>query len=151
MAYISGKSGFVSTDVLGAGGAPYFSFNKWSASIKAILPEVTNFTTAGYQTLVSGIVSADLTLTAPINQGLLNPAFTQDGEPVGGPPGIGAGSSGTGFAVGSYYTFNLGFTSTLFLVVSALVTGLDVDEDVEGNPILNITAESDGSFAARVR
>ncbi len=118
--YLSGKVGFVSID--GAG----YSFSKWKFAMKTNLPKVTNFTSSGYQNLVAGITSGTITIQGPYNGG--NMALT----------------------CGSSHTFTLGFTSTLSLVAVAFVESIEPDEDVDGNPVINVVAQTDGTFTAAI-
>ncbi len=118
--YLAGKTGFVTI------GSTSYSFAKWKSALKTALVKVTNFTTAGYQLLVAAITSATLTVEGPYNEG--NMAFT----------------------AGVSYTWVLGFTTMVSLTISAFIEQISVDNDVEGAPRVEITAQSSGSFTAAI-
>lgn len=94
--------------------------------MKSGLPKVTNFNSSPYQLLVAGILSATVYLEGPYNQG--NMPFT----------------------AGTSYAWILGFTNSISLTVTAFIEEIGIDEDVEGSPRINITAQSSGSFTASI-
>jgi hypothetical protein len=148
--YISGKTGSVSVPNLSSVLVPY-SFSKWKATLTAKLNDITNFTTQGYQKMLASIVSASLTVSGPYNAGNMNPPFTQVADPTDGPPtGSGPGPY-TGFAVGVQYTFNLGWTSSLGLAIPAIIETIDIDDDVQTDATISITAKSTGPFSAFIQ
>lgn len=118
--YISGKSGGVKV------GATAYSFGKWKALMKMNLPSITNFTSGGAQALLDAIKRATITLVGPYNQGNMP------------------------FVVGTTYTWLLHFTDAINLSIPAKVESIDVDNDVETNPVITITAQSDGTFTAAI-
>lgn len=120
MAYVSGTEGSVKI------GSTAYAFGKWKAQMKMILPKVTNFTSSGAQELLSGVKSATITLSGPYNSGAM--AFT----------------------VGTSYTWLLNFTDAIGLSITARIESIEPDNDVEGNPIINITAQSTGTFTAAI-
>ena len=120
MAFLSGVTGFVKV------GAATYAFGKWKLAIKAGNPKVTNFAGGGYQDLVRGVISATLSCSGAYD--------------VGNMP----------LAAGTTYVFTLGLSPGVQLSASFLVTSLDVDNDVEDAPRLNITGESTGTFTASI-
>lgn len=118
--YISGKTGSV---LIGA--TPY-SFGKWKLAMKTGLPKVTNFTTAGYQLLVSGITAGTITIEGPYNQ------------------------SNMAFACGTSYTFILGWTNAVSITVTAFIESIEASTDVEQAGHVVITAQSSGTFTAAI-
>ena len=111
--YLSGKTGFVQ-----ANGATY-NFSEWGLSIKVGKPKITNFMTAPYQGLVSGIIAGTLKLRGPYNAG--NMPLT----------------------AGATYVFNLGWAPGLFITVTCIID-LELTNDVEGNPAVMVNGESTG-------
>lgn len=120
MGYLSGKSGYVKV------GAGTYSFGKWRLPMKGGAPKVTNFTSLGFQALVPGIISGTVILSGPWNVG------------------------NTPIAVGFAYVFHLGLDTGLELAVTALVTDITPENDVEGTPQVSVTAESTGPFTAAI-
>jgi hypothetical protein len=120
--YISGKAGavYISTTA--------YSFGKWKVTFKAGAPKITNFTTAGFQALLAGIISATISVSGPYNNGNM------------------------GFTVGNTYTFILYFdhANTISLSVPVILTSIDSDDDVEGSPHITLTGESTGTFTAAI-
>ena len=115
---LAGKSGYVNT-----GGASY-SFDKWSAPMKTGLPKTTNFNSGGARTLVVGILEGDIDLEGPYDEG--NMPFT----------------------VGSSYTFHLGYTTGVELVITAVVESITPTVSVEDAQKVSIKAKSNGTFTA---
>jgi hypothetical protein len=103
-----------------------YSFDKWSLTLKAILPEITNFTSGGYQALLSGIESGGLTVSGPYNQG--NMAFT----------------------VGNSYLWVLGFTASIVINMPGLIESIAADDNVKENPKITVTVKSSGAFLAAI-
>ncbi len=120
MAFLSGTTGFVSV------GAAVFAFDKWRLSIKSGAPKTTNFTGAGFQTNVAGVVGGSLSLSGPYDRGAMP------------------------FAANAVYNFTLGMDAGVSIVVPARVTGIDVDNSVEDAPRVSLTAESTGTFTAAI-
>jgi hypothetical protein len=148
--YISGKTGSVQVPNLSSVLVPY-SFSKWTAMLTAKLNDITNFTTQGYQKMLSSIVSASLTVSGPYNAGNMNPPFTQAADPANGPPTGGASGAYTGFAVGVQYTFFLGWTASLALAIPAIIETIDIADDVQTDATISITAKSTGPFSAFIQ
>ncbi len=139
--YIAGKEGYVK--VGSSGGSDddgLFAFDKWKASLKCSLTKITNFTTNGFQRMLSCIVSATISVSGPYNAGNYDAANTVSMTGNSVPE--------AGFTVGGSYTWILGFETSLFLEIVAIISSLDVDNDVESNAKVSITAESDGEFFA---
>lgn len=120
MSFLSGSTGYVKL------GSTAYAFNKWRLDIKAGSPKVTNFTSGGYQQVVPGIVAGALSLSGPYNQGSM------------------------AVAVNGTYVFHLGMDTGVELSVSAQVTGVTVENDVEGTPMVSVTAETSGSFTSSI-
>lgn len=120
MAFLSGTTGYVKL------GSTSYSFDKWRMDMKANAPKVTNFTSAGYQVLVAGVIGGTLTLSGPINSGSM------------------------ALAMNSVYTFHLGLDTGVELAVSAIVTGLVPENDVNDSPRVTVTAETSGAFTSSI-
>ncbi len=120
MANKSGKSGYVVV-----GNTP-FGFGKWKHAMKGGTPKTTNFRTGGYQTVVPGVIESTITLSGPWD--------------VGGMP----------IAINGVYVFHLGLDTGIELVVTAQVSGIEPDDDVEGTPNVSVTATSTGAFDASI-
>lgn len=120
MGYLSGITGSVAV------GATNYAFSKWRIPMKSGLPKVTNFNTAPYQQLVTGILSATIYLEGPYDQGSM------------------------AFAAGTSYGWILRWTSSVSLTVTAFIEELQPDVDVEGAARVAITAQSSGSFTASI-
>lgn len=119
--YLAGKSGYVAI------GATQYSFGKWKLSMKTNLPKITNWNTLGYRRILAAINEATLTLEAP--------CYNQGNMP---------------FTCGTSYTWKLGFTAGIELVVTAIIETLEPANDVEGVPTVNITAQVDGVFTPSI-
>lgn len=102
-----------------------YPFDKWKLSITVGKPKVTNFKTSPYQALVSGILAGKLSLEGPYDAGNM---------PLTG---------------GNEYVFTLGWTVALNIQVQCIVD-LDLSNDVEQNPKVSISGESDGSFGISI-
>lgn len=120
MAFLSGTTGSVKV------GSTVYAFDKWRVSMKAGSPKTTNFAGSGFQTLVAGVKSAAITLSGPYDQGAM------------------------AVALNTSYAWILGMDTGVSITVTAIVTGIDVDNSVEDAPRVNITAESTGSFTASI-
>ena len=179
MGYLSGKSGYVRIgSSAGPAGDGRLPFNTWKLAMASKSSKVTNFTTRGYRAVIPSIVSGTLSVSAPYHSLAMNPAFTPDTEPTNGPPvgastigggarafatapsaGPFAGGSATGLAVGVAYVWVLGLnvtatgpgsTGTINIEVTAFIESMQVDNDVQEGPKLQITARTSGSFLAYV-
>lgn len=120
MSIPSGSTGFVKL------GSTAYAFGKWKIAMKSGTPNVTNFTSAGYRQLVAGIIQGTLTCSGPYNSGSMP------------------------LAMNTSYVWHLGMDTGIELSVTATLTGLEVDNDVEDAPRINITAEISGSFTSSV-
>lgn len=120
MAFYSGTTGYVTI-----GTTPY-AFGKWKLAIKGGSPKVTNFLSLGFQGVVPGVIQGDITLSGPYN--------------VGGMP----------LAINGVYVFHLGIYTGVEIVVTAQVTNIEPDDDVDGTPQLSVTATSTGIFTASI-
>ena len=118
--FIVGKSGSVKI------GAVSYSFDKWKVSFHAVLPVITNFTSGGYQALLSGLVDGTVTISGPYN------------------------NTNMGFTVGTTYTWLLNLTDAVGLSVPAIIESLEPDDAVADSPRISITAKSTGSFTAAI-
>ena len=116
----SGTTGYVKL------GTTTYAFGKWKVTFKAGAPKVTNFTGSGYQQLVAGVVSGTLTLTGPYDNGNMP------------------------LVAGTTYVFHCGSDTGVELTFSAIVTQIEVDDEVEDACRVNVTAESTGSFTAAI-
>lgn len=116
MAYKSGKEGYVLQDGVSRG------FAKWSFPMKAATPKVNNFNGGGFEQFVVGLAGATAKISGPWD--------------IGSCP----------FTLGSSYTFNFGVTSVVYLVATAIVSGINPANDVEGTPMLDIDLQINGAF-----
>jgi hypothetical protein len=103
------------------------AFKNWKLSMKAALPKQTNVSVAGYQTVLSGIISAQLTASGPYN------------------------NSHVGLVVGDTYLWFLGFTDSISINVPAAVETLEPSVDVFEVAMLTMTAQSNGAFYATIK
>lgn len=115
---LSGKTGFVNI------GAASYSFGKWTWEAKAKMVPVPNFNGGGFEQYVVGLIGGKITISGPYDQG--NMAFT----------------------VGTQYTWILGLAVSVSLSVPGILEGIKVDEDVDGNPMVTLTVQSNGAFTA---
>lgn len=106
-------------------GSTTYAFGKWSLAMKAGTPKVTNFTSA-YQAVVAGVVSATLTLSGPWDYGNMP------------------------LVIGTSYVFHLGLDTGVELSLTAIVSGITPENDVEDAARVTVTAESNGSFTAAI-
>jgi hypothetical protein len=120
MSILSGTTGHVKI------GSTSYAFDKWKLAIKAGAPNVTNFTSSGYKQIVSGVIAGTLTISGPYNQGSM------------------------AFSVNTTYTWLLGLDTGVELSVSAKLTSLEVDNNVEDSPRVSIGAETSGSFTSSI-
>lgn len=118
---ISGIQGFVQV------GAFLFSFGKWSLAMETKSLPVNNFNGLGFQQVVAGVTKAELTLDAL--------TYDQGNMP---------------FATGSFYTFNLGYSSTASIAVQILVEKIEPTIDYDGLEAIKITGQSNGIFTAAI-
>jgi hypothetical protein len=117
--YVAGKVGFVAVN------AVVYPFAKWRLSLKVGKPKVTNFTSEGFQALVSAINAATMSLEGAYNIG--NMPLTN----------------------GFRYTFHFGFTTAIYLVGDFIVD-LDLNNDVEDVPRVTVSGESTGPFTLSI-
>jgi len=120
--FFGGPRGYVQNNATGK----YFSFDKWKLSMKTTLVEVTSFTSNGYQVMVPAITSAQLSVSGPYNYGNMP------------------------FSTGVGYTWNCGFSPSIYIQVYALIETIEPDVDVKGRASVSIAAQSSGSFNARI-
>jgi hypothetical protein len=118
--YISGKSGSVTI------AAVAYPFGKWKLAMKSGLPKVTNFSTGGYQLLVSGITQGTITLEGPYNEG--NMPLT----------------------AGNSYAFVLLWATGISLSCTAFVESIEASTDVEQAGHIVVTAQTSGAFTAAI-
>jgi hypothetical protein len=116
----SGTTGFVKL------GAATYAFGKWKLAIKGGTPPVTNFTGGGFQQIVPGVVKGTLTLSGPWDYGNMP------------------------LVVNTSYVFHLGLDTGIELVVTAQVSGIEPEDDVEDAARVTVTAESNGAFTAAI-
>jgi len=121
--YLAGKGGYVS---VGAAPGTQIAFRSWKCSMKAAGLKINDFPSLGFQTLIAGFFSAALTLEGAYFAGA------------------------TALSAGNTYAFNLGYSSTLSLVVSAMITDLTPTVEAEKEETLSVTADSTGNFTAAV-
>lgn len=108
-------------------GATSYAFGKWNLSMKSNLIPVNNFTGGGYQQIVAGVQSADLTLEAL--------TYDQGNMP---------------FSIGVKYTFILGYTSTATITVSIYIESIEPTVDYDGAQPIKISGKSDGAFIGSI-
>lgn len=120
--FFGGPNGYVQNNAT----SKFFSFDKWKLSMKTTLVEVTSFTSNGYQVMVPAITGATLTVSGPYNYGNMP------------------------FATGVGYVWNLGFSSSIFIQLFAMIETIEPDVDVKGRASISITAQSSGAFTAAV-
>ncbi len=118
--YLSGLSGAVSVNDV------TMSFGKWKAPIKTKAVSVNNFTSGGFNQNVEGFSGCELTCEGPYNAG--NMPLTS----------------------GAMAAFVLQLASGNNVSVNARITNLEIDNDAEGNPRVNVTAESNGPFSLSI-
>src|SRR5262245_31858241 len=119
---LSGITGYV---LIGPAPAVAYGFSKWKLSFKNAMPNTTGTLSDGFHATIKGKTMATLTLSGPYD---------------GAMP----------LAVGEEYDFYLGFTDFLALSIKARVGELTPSNDYEGNPTLDVTAESTGPIVAEV-
>lgn len=120
-AFLAGTSGYVKL------GATAYAFGKWTGTFETNLPNVNNYTGGGYQQLVKGITKGTIKLSGPYNLGNMP------------------------LVSGNEYEFHLGLTATpVELVVTALVSKLELESDIDGRVSINVEAQSNGAFTAAV-
>jgi len=117
---LSGKTGYVNT------GAGNYSFGKWELEMKAKMVPVPNFNGGGFEQYVVGLVGGKATITGPYDQGNM------------------------AFAVGSTYTWTLGLAVSVFLTFPGILESVKMSEDVDGNPVVTLTVQSNGAFTAAI-
>jgi len=118
--FLTGKDGFVNT-----GGVNY-SFGKWKWSAKAKMVPRPNFNGGGFEQYVVGLLGGKITISGPYDSGNMP------------------------FAVGAQYNWTLGLAVSVFLTVPGILEGIEVDEDVEDGPMVNLTVQSNGAFTAAI-
>jgi hypothetical protein len=119
--YLAGKGAHVAIPT-----GTQVAFRSWKASMKAVGLKINDFPSQGYQNLITGFFSAAITLD-------------------------GAYASGaTALAVGNVYALELGYSATLSLTLSALITDITPTVDAEKEEVLSVTADSTGTFVAAV-
>src|SRR5271166_4680908 len=106
--FLSGKQGQVEI------ASTTYSFRSWKAPMEIANPDITNFTSGGFQAILNAITKATITLEGPYNEG--NMAFT----------------------VGNSYTFVLGYTNSISLTVTAIVGKITPTVDVHKEQIVEI-------------
>ena len=117
---LSGKSGYVNT------GSTNYSFGKWDMEMKAKMVPVPNFNGAGYEQYVVGLFGGKATIEGPYDSGNM------------------------AFALGTQYTWTLGLASGVSLSFPGILEGIKMGEDVEGNPKVTLTVQSNGPFTAAI-
>lgn len=117
---LSGITGFVKISTTA------YAFTKWSLEMRAVIVKANNFTSS-YQQVVSGLVSASLTLEAD--------TYDQGNMP---------------FTVGTSYIFILGYTVGVSVTVTIVLESITPTVDVEGGQPIKITGQSNGSFTAAI-
>jgi hypothetical protein len=107
-------------------GTPY-AFGKWSLSMKANIIPTNNFTGGGYQTVVAGVKSADLSLEAL--------TYDQGNMP---------------FTIGTKYTFTLGYNALTSTTVTIMIETIEPTVDYDGAQPIKISGKSDGTFTPSI-
>lgn len=108
-------------------GATSYAFGKWTLAMKTNVLPVNNFTGGGYQQVVAGVTSAELTLEAL--------TYDQGNMP---------------FTTGTKYSFILGYNNTTSTTVSIMVETIEPTVDYDGLEAIKITGKSDGSFTSAI-
>ena len=117
----SGISGSVTI-----GGTSY-SFGKWTLAMKTNLIPVNRMGGGGFQEVVAGVSSAELTLDA----------LTYD---AGNMP----------FATGSSYTFVLAYNLLLSTTVVIVIESIEATVDYDGAQPIKITGKTNGTFTSSI-
>ena len=129
MAFVSGKSGFVTLfDENGTGGGVW-PFKRWRKKNRTKILSRNNFRSGGKDESVAGFQGCDIVLEGPYDTA--NPMFLQDGE---------------------LYLAVLGIEDsgpTLFSVVIR-VESIEMDNDAEDGPMWVVTGQSHGDFDSTV-
>lgn len=118
--FLSGKSGSVMI------GTVAYSFHDWSLAMKTDTPKISNFTSAPYHAYLAALTGATLKLSGPYNEG--NCAFTS----------------------GTSYTFILGYTNSVNITVTAIISEITPKVDVEDAQRIEISGQVTGSFTAAI-
>ena len=119
-------SAFVNNWVSGGNVSLTYSFDKWGLAINCHLPEITNFTSQGFQALLSSIFSGDISASGPYNRG--NMPFTS----------------------GTLYIWELGFTANININTPGIIDKIDIKDVVSNSPRVELTAKSTGVFLASI-
>lgn len=123
--FIGGTTGYVQFGTLTA---QRYGYKKWALAMSCNLPKVNNFLDAPYQRVVAGILSAKVSISGAYDQN-----------------GMGA------LVAGQSYRFVLGFSASISFTVTALVSALNLSNDVEDAPRVDgVEADSDGTFTASI-
>ena len=117
---LSGKTGYLNDSTANR------SFGKWDLELITKLIPVPNFNGGGYMQKVTGLYDGKFTLTGPYDQG--NMPYT----------------------VGNQYTFNFGLAPSVFLTAPGIIGSIKMSEDVENNPAVTITGETNGAFSISI-
>ena len=118
MANISGKLGFIQIN------STLVPFSKWTFELDNETVPVTNFFSGGFREIVTGITQGTIKASGPHNTGFM---------PI---------------RVDAKVAFTLGIGPGMFTnQIAAVIRNVVLDEDVEGTPMLNITAETNGIFS----
>lgn len=102
-------------------GSP-LAFDKWTLEMSSGLPVVTNFTSAGFQTLTTGVQKGQITLEGPYDLAHMAIAF------------------------GTLYTVVLSLTSGSAISVPAYVESITPSQAVEDAARMRVVLKSSGTF-----
>lgn len=114
------------TGSVNVGGTSY-AFGKWTLSMKTNVMPVNNFTGGGYQQVVAGVKSADLTLESL--------TYDQGNMP---------------FVCGNQYTFILNYNALISTTVTIMIESIEPTVDYDGLQPIKISGKSNGPFAAEI-
>ena len=118
--YVSGKIGYVRV------GGSDLAMDEWGFDMDAGIIKVTNFLSAGFQEVIVGILSANVSFSGQWD------------------------ISNIGLVIGGSYTVVLGVSPGVSLTGSILLSKLQAKDSTEGNPKLSCSGPTNGPFSILV-
>ena len=118
--YYSGKIGYVRV------GGSDLAMDEWSFDMDAAVIKVTNFLSGGYQEVIAGIFSANVSFSGQWDAGNI------------------------GLVIGGTYSVVLGISPSVSLTGSILLSKLQAKDSTEGNPKLSCSGPTNGTFSILV-
>ncbi len=103
-----------------------YAFSKWSFHASCKTPDVTNFTSLGYRTILTGIIEGQIEVSGPYNAG------------------------GEGWTVGNAYAIVVSWNGSITLGFTGILTDLKGDQDVEDAGKISLTFKSTGAFTPSI-